>query len=131
MNKNVWHLKKVKSNDLDLSMAALDSAYAIEQIIKNNNNKKYREDLKRGIALLNLIHKSALNQINTSDIDDELLDKIVLELSKLLSIKVSELNVKTLNIIKALESNHYETHQKDFFINVYNAIENASGKILQ
>ena len=48
MQKNKWYLTKINSDSFNLSMIVLDSAYAIEQLIKNKNQPKYKEDLKKG-----------------------------------------------------------------------------------
>jgi len=128
MHKNIWYLKKINYDNFNLSMAALDSAYDIEQLIKNKN-KLYEEDLKKGISLLELIKNSALKQINDSN-NDKLLKEIVSELNKTLSKKPSELIKKISDIINNINSNNYNVEQLNFFIDVYNAINKVSSEIL-
>jgi len=129
VHKNIWYLKKINYDNFNLSMAALDSAYDIEQLIKNKNIM-YEEDLRKGISLLELIKNSALNQINNSNPDDGLLNAIVSELDKILSIKTSDLVKKIYNIINDIKSNNYNIDQLNFFISVYNAIDKASSAML-
>jgi len=128
MHKNIWYLKKKNYDNFNLSMAALDSAYDIEQLIKNKNIL-YEEDLKKGISLLELIKNSASKQINNSNLDDELLNNIVSELTKILSLKPSELVKKISGIINDIKSNNYNIKQLNFFIDIYNAIDKVSSEM--
>jgi len=131
MLKNKWYLTKINSDSFNLSMIVLDSAYAIEQLIKNKNQPKYKEDLKKCIVLLNLLKKIASNQINNSNIDDKLLDTTVHELAISLSgIQISELDHHLSNVINALESQNYNHTDIDFFMKIYDAMNKGSREIV-
>lgn len=131
MLKNTWYLTKINSDNFNLSMIILDSAYAIEQLIKNKNQAKYKEDLKKGIVLLNLLKKIASNQISNLNIDDKLLDTTVHELAiSLGGIQISELVYQLSNVIIALESQNYNHTDIDFFMQIYDAMNKGSREIV-
>lgn len=131
MQKNRWYLTKINSDNFNLSMVSLDSAYAIEQLIKNKNQQKYKDDLKRGILLLNLLEKTAINQISNPNKDDNLLDITVHELAKSLdSIQISELIVKLSQVINEINSENYVHNNIDFFLKIYDAVNKSSSVLV-
>ena len=116
MRKNRWYLKKINSDNFNLSMVSLDSAYAIEQLIENKNQQKYKEDLERGILLLNLLKETAINQISNPNKDDNLLDITVSELAKSVGpIRISELIEKLSQAVNEINSENYSHDDIVFF----------------
>ncbi len=131
MPKNRWYLKKINSDNFNLSMVSLDSAYAIEQLIRNKNLSEYKEYLKRGISLLNLLKNAASNQINNPNTEDKLLDRTVRELAMSLgSIHISELTIKLSCVINDIESKNYIHDDIDFFLKIYDAVNKSSSVLV-
>ena len=131
MRKNRWYLKKINSDNFNLSMVSLDSAYAIEQLIENKNQQKYKEDLERGILLLNLLKETAINQISNPNKDDNLLDITVSELAKSVGpIRISELIEKLSQAVNEINSENYSHDDIVFFLKIYDAVNKSSSVLV-
>lgn len=131
MQKNKWYLTKINSDSFNLSMVALDCAYSIEQLIKNKNQSKYREYLNSGILLLNLLRNAASTQFTHSNINGELLDRTVRELTMSVGLtQISELTMELVCVINDIKLENYNHDNIDFFLKIYDAMNKSSAEIL-
>ncbi len=132
MSKNSWLLKKEKSNNFDLSITSLNAAYAIDSLVnKKCKNIEYCADIKdkllKGNELLELLNQAVNSQLNDNvEVYDPFLNRIVTNLEKIKGLKPSGLAKMMEKTLHSIKDKKYEKFEVDFFIDIYDAINEKS-----